>query len=583
MFPGHGVPTINKTSVISLRQSEIVGHSDKANFAFASTDGRKSKPEFRKFLDEEHPARRDVDTGGVELVQMNISIWNDGVGSKKGKKCDPLDVWTMCLTGRSREENYYASNINTIAVGHRMKYVSIVETIRENLVRLQREILVFNSETQQYQMLCGGLVMIVGDNPAASDLCSHMWGSDFSCRALATHNLTHGIANAAHHEESQRAWAAGVATAPNRMFQSWGFQPTPGYALRLAAWRHARTKKESAVKALFMDLAVRITAMNPDRFDSIPKAKQIIQWSGTFNGGSFRTLVQLDPQALLSLYATKRHTSRMRNLAHMWHVAAQLTKLMHDTTIYDLDSWSTEFMLILEDMLRTWEILWGVGSIRRKTKFHHLAHIPMWVRRFGPVLGTSVQGQESMNKYFRDLVLHTNRHSLSRDIMAKYALADGLQFTADEGLFVYKGSSMTRAGDNVKKFLTHRKTEKRSGSPLRKSSRPVLFVRRCAPFSEFVLLEGFHLIESQIRIGHRAVSEGLDIPAPTGQWSIKPIPDIIKVLNVQHLCGTECGKTHGPSAYLPECERMTGMLWRHMADDETSRFTVNIYMLRMHR
>ncbi|KAF2858244.1 hypothetical protein K470DRAFT_136386 [Piedraia hortae CBS 480.64] len=105
-----------------------------------------------------------------------------------------------------------------------------------------------------------------------------------------------------------------------------------------------RPKNDPTVKGLLTDVAVRTTKMNPDGFEFIRTAKQTTHWNGAFNGGSFRTLVQLVPQGLLSFYAIKRHTCKMRKLAHIWFVAAQLTKLMHDTTIYDLKSWSTEFM-----------------------------------------------------------------------------------------------------------------------------------------------------------------------------------------------------------------------------------------------
>ncbi|KAF2858251.1 hypothetical protein K470DRAFT_266201 [Piedraia hortae CBS 480.64] len=110
-----------------------------------------------------------------------------------------------------------------------------------------------------------------------------------------------------------------------------------------------------------------------------------------------------------------------------------------------------------------------------------------------------------------------------------------------------------------------RSTRGRSGSIVQCAERDdpygfKLFVRRCAPFSEFVLFEEFHLIESQTRIEHRAVFEGLDILAPTGQWSIKPIAGIIKALKVQHLGDTGFEKARGPSAYLAGREKMTAML-----------------------
>src|SRR5467141_3773236 len=58
----------------------------------------------------------------------------------------------------------------------------MIQPVVEQLVRLQRGIQAFDATTGRKMVICGGLVMGTGDNPAASDLCAHNWQSNRPCR-----------------------------------------------------------------------------------------------------------------------------------------------------------------------------------------------------------------------------------------------------------------------------------------------------------------------------------------------------------------------------------------------------------------
>ena len=58
----------------------------------------------------------------------------------------------------------------------------MIRPVVEQLVRLQRGIQAFDATTGRKVVICGGLVMGTGDNPAASDMCAHSWQSNHPCR-----------------------------------------------------------------------------------------------------------------------------------------------------------------------------------------------------------------------------------------------------------------------------------------------------------------------------------------------------------------------------------------------------------------
>jgi hypothetical protein len=69
-----------------------------------------------------------------------------------------------------------------LAAGRHIKATDMIQPLVEQLVRLQRGIQAFDATTGRKIVICGGLVMGTGDNPAASDLCAHSWQSNRPCR-----------------------------------------------------------------------------------------------------------------------------------------------------------------------------------------------------------------------------------------------------------------------------------------------------------------------------------------------------------------------------------------------------------------
>ncbi|KAL0582410.1 hypothetical protein ABG067_007741 [Albugo candida] len=61
------------------------------------------------------------------------------------------------------------------------------------------------------------------------------------------------------------------------------------------------------------------------------------------------------------------------------------------------------------------------GPLNNRLKFHLLYHLKESIVRFGTAIQYETERNEMWNKFFRDVIFHTNRHNPSRDIANKFA------------------------------------------------------------------------------------------------------------------------------------------------------------------
>jgi hypothetical protein len=85
--------------------------------------------------------------------------------------------------------------------------------------------------------------------------------------------------------------------------------------------------------------------------------------------------------------------------------------------------------------------------IIQKAKPHLLVHMPLFVRRFGPLLGPSSERYKSFNSTFRAASVHSNRQAPSRDIakmfasfdVVKHIMLGGSWYDSKQGSYVNAG------------------------------------------------------------------------------------------------------------------------------------------------
>ncbi|KAG8775794.1 hypothetical protein FRC12_001272 [Ceratobasidium sp. 428] len=146
-----------------------------------------------------------------------------------------------------------------------------------------------------------------------------------------------------------------------------------------------------------------------------PVSGYITKHRGSLNGKHFKTLLQTAPFCLHNIVET--------DLIHAWIALGRLTVLAWSASIEDIENYIYELQATITDFLHT--IAKCVPALLvQKTKTHLLIHMPMFVRRFGPLLGPNSERYESFNASFRAASIHSNRQAPSRDIAHTFAVFD---------------------------------------------------------------------------------------------------------------------------------------------------------------
>lgn len=199
----------------------------------------------------------------------------------------------------------------------------MVPPIVEELKRLERGILTYHAKNEEVVVLCGSITHGTGDNPAASDLSSHSWRSDFPCRLCLFNKKQCEISDVSTMRVlSQTTSATDVEScgmrAPLTEFYDlpglnphfdWVYDVLHGAQLGYIKYLWQETLENVDLKKDLDDIAKAIDAANLDGFKKALSGRRIVRWNGSFNGGDFKTLIQLMPTILLDSTLTRRNVS----------------------------------------------------------------------------------------------------------------------------------------------------------------------------------------------------------------------------------------------------------------------------------
>ena len=374
----------------------------------------------------------------------------------------------------SRQNNFHPSQNFFLAAGRHIKATDMIQPVVEQLIRLQRGIQAFDATTGRKVVICGGLVMGTGDNPAASDLCAHSWRSNRPCR-VCLFNKRKVSSHIDVHQSAAMRSLAGTRSASSEQREDLGMKETltgfyelpgvnphldwmydvlHGALLGYVKYLWKATIDDREIKKDLEALAL-LQETNNDHFAHRLNSKQIVSWNGSFVGKDFKYLVQVWPLTLISFYGRSNDMSEsIRRITRLWGLAGALTVLLYQTEITDIDLWSHSISTTALDLIEVWSAQWGLDDLKNKTKFHHLAHLGMWAKRFGPTIVGTAETNEAANKRIRRHLSLSNRQAGSRDLANKLATAQGIQFLAQEG--IWKASkdavTMTRPGSALREL-----------------------------------------------------------------------------------------------------------------------------------
>ena len=445
----------------------------------------------------------------------------------------------------SGQNNFHPSQNFFLATGKHINATDMIQPVVEQLIRLQRGIQAFDATTGRKVVICGSLVMGTGDNPAASDLCAHTWRSNRPCRVcLFNKRNVSSYVNVCQFVAARSLAATKSATSTEREelgmkkdltafyrlpgvnpHLDWMYDVLHGALLGYVKYLWKATINDSKVKKDLGALAL-LQETNNDEFAHRLNSKQIVSWNGSFVGKDFKYLIQVWPLTLVAFYGRSNGVSEsIRRITKLWGLAGTLTGLLYQTEITDIDEWSNSVSKTSLDLIEHWSIQWGLDDLKNKTKIHHLAHLGMWAKRFGPTIIGSAETNEAANKRIRRHLSLSNRQAGSRDLANKLATAQGIQFLAQEGIWkAHKDAdTMTRPGSALRELCRVPEVRDLVGLPLLESpaKADVLFPIRknnvpqsirghqikstygldCVEQSDYFLFSRFRLADARLGLG----------------------------------------------------------------------------------
>ena len=445
----------------------------------------------------------------------------------------------------SGQNNFHPSQNFFLAAARHIKATDMIRPVVEQLIRLQRGIQAFDATTGRKIVICGGLVMGTGDNPAASDLCSHTWRSNRPCRVCLFNKRNVSSYIDVHQPAAARSLAGTKSATPTEReglgmkhdltaFYSlpgvnphldWMYDVLHGALLGYIKYLWKATINDSEIKKDLGALAL-LQETNNDDFAHRLNSKQIVSWNGSFVGKDFKYLIQVWPLTLIAFYGRSNAVlESIRRITKLWGLAGTLTVLLYQTEITDVDEWSNSVSKTSLGLMELWSTQWGLADLKNKTKIHHLAHLGMWAKRFGPTIVGSAETNEAANKRIRRHLSLSNRQAGSRDLANKLATAQGIQFLAQEGIWKAKKEAvkMTRPGRALRELCRVPEVRDLVGLPTPESQAKadVLFPIRknnvlqsiyghlinttydlnCVEESEYSLLSCFRLADVRLGLG----------------------------------------------------------------------------------
>ncbi|KAJ6625266.1 hypothetical protein B0H10DRAFT_2161888 [Mycena sp. CBHHK59/15] len=150
---------------------------------------------------------------------------------------------------------------------------------------------------------------------------------------------------------------------------------------------------------------------------NIPKiqADYMCQYKGGLIGKHFKTLSQIMAFAVVDLVPP--------DVLEAWLILGRLTVLLWHTEINDVESYTTELEVCINDFINI-TCKCSPSILISKPKFHFLLHLPFFIRHFGPAVLVSTKRYEAYNAVFRTCSIYCNRLTPSRDIAWSFAGID---------------------------------------------------------------------------------------------------------------------------------------------------------------
>lgn len=110
MATKNGFPLVDERNILLIRDCQIQAKHNACRFNLCGRDLESEslhplRADVLKAMLRPHPIRQHYgsDAGGIPIMQVNISFWNDGLSSVRSSRWNPVELWRLTLAGFPRK------------------------------------------------------------------------------------------------------------------------------------------------------------------------------------------------------------------------------------------------------------------------------------------------------------------------------------------------------------------------------------------------------------------------------------------------------------------------------------------------
>ncbi|KAG0643510.1 hypothetical protein HOY80DRAFT_997662 [Tuber brumale] len=118
----------------------------------------------------------------LPIKVISISLWQDSLSGNRSKKWNSHECNLLSFPRLPVEFNRSHQEYRFVSIAKGSHGIKVLPSMICNIQQLHNGIIGYNAVNNQYALLTRSLLMITGDNPAASELANHSWKSNYPCR-----------------------------------------------------------------------------------------------------------------------------------------------------------------------------------------------------------------------------------------------------------------------------------------------------------------------------------------------------------------------------------------------------------------
>ncbi|KAI8334556.1 hypothetical protein BD560DRAFT_461017 [Blakeslea trispora] len=472
------VSTIAQSQLVSVvNKSMMTENNCCALLPGANTMPRSLSGEQKHLLFGQNPLKVANTEGPGQFYKMVIApiiLFTDDTSVGSSKQHLPYESWSMTYAALSLEKR--GCRENTMFVGcapksEGLNAMHFVPSLAADLLKLEMGILLYSSHYDEIVLVKAPLLFISADNPAHSDICGIMQQTTlYFCRkcytlkqskkkrqTLLESNVTPDALNKPGPKRFKSHYVL-AATQENRKDVRMESE-MPGSTLTAADYSYKNTGSKDllhlesfdptldtpvevlhclplgVVKYLVTHL-VKVTSLLQDNRSNTSYSRNYrgnLRHVGSFVGRDFKKLIQVLPLIIEEEFTDNEADANVLLLKEPLKGLAKLCSLVF--------------------------IRETATNLEEYAMVHYLHHPHEDILRFGCALQYETEKGEMYNKFIREQLFHTNRHSPSKDVAVRFGKQEVLRHIIDGGSWVNKECNRVKYGQDIESVIKSNRDE----------------------------------------------------------------------------------------------------------------------------